>query len=295
MNALCIAVHMQERNSIFNYSDYKVFLRNYAQLAKSKNPSWSFGAWAQRLNLASTSAITMIVNGDRHPSLDVGQRLCSYFKFNEKEKSFFLDLVRLQKVKNDPELSYLILKNLTSNHPLRKFTTLKAETFDAISSWAHYAVREMTTLPDFSNDPDWIKERLCFPVGKKQIEKAILDLAANGLISKDKNNVWRSTNHQITTTDDVAQEAIVQYHEQVAELAKLAVRQFDTVEREFGALTLNIKPKDMKKIKEFIRKFQDEFLKNFESSAGEETYQLELGFFPLTRKEKKNEAKITND
>lgn len=277
--------------NVFNFCDYKAFLRAYAQEAKRHSRVWSFGQWAQKMNLSSTSAITMIVNGSRHPSQDVAQKLCVFFRFSEKEKTFFLDLVRLKKVKNDPELSYLILKNLTRTHPLKKFTTLNAETFEAISNWEHYAIREMLTLPDFQESPDWIKERLAFPVGKKQIEKALSDLMNNGLVARDENKKLRSTQAQITTEDDVVQEAIVRFHEQTLDLAKVAIRQNRVNEREYGAVTLNVRKHDLEKIKNFIRNVQSEFLNAFEAVDGDETYELAVQFFPLTKKSEKGEGR----
>jgi uncharacterized protein (TIGR02147 family) len=66
----------------------------------------------KKLGFKATTSLTMIINGQRHPGQDTINTFIQYFKFDEKQSEYFADLVRFEKLKTDPRLYDLILKEL---------------------------------------------------------------------------------------------------------------------------------------------------------------------------------------
>ena len=54
---------MRPEKDVIRYSDYRAFLLDFAQWKKAKTPNWSYGIWAKRLGLKTTSSITKVLQG----------------------------------------------------------------------------------------------------------------------------------------------------------------------------------------------------------------------------------------
>ncbi|MNT06148.1 hypothetical protein D3C72_1408020 [compost metagenome] len=68
--------------------------------------------WAQRMGLRDTSSITKILNGAREPGELITERLVAYFDFNDKDKLYFEDMIRLKKISKDPRLSAVLMEKM---------------------------------------------------------------------------------------------------------------------------------------------------------------------------------------
>jgi hypothetical protein len=64
--------------------------------------------------------------------------------------------------------------------------------------------------------------------------------------------------------------------------AKKALRRVSLDKREFNAETFVIDEANLPEAKEFIREFKSKFVRTFEEKEGNQAYQLQIQFFPLT-------------
>ena len=74
-------------------------------------------------------------------------------------------------------------------------------------------------------------------------------------------------------------------HEEELELAKIALQKIAVEQRDFSSLSVVLNSKNLKRAKELVRKFRNEFIQSIENedSEGEDVYTLCLQLFPLTR------------
>ncbi|MGE3975770.1 MAG: TIGR02147 family protein [Bdellovibrionales bacterium] len=272
---------------IFQYSDYRSFLKNYAKVKKEVSPQWTLGMWAKRLDLKATTSLTMILNGQRHPGPKIVERFSEYFHFNKREKQFFSDLILLNKIKNDSRLKLLIMQELKKLSPNKSFQLLDEKTFSAISNWYFYCIRQMTKLQEFHEEPEWLKRHIHFLLSEKQIRSSIETLLDLQLLKRSEHGVLEISKAQLQTSQDVESEAIKQFHEQMLENAKIALRKTAVNKREFSGLTVTIKKEKINQAKELLRNFVDEFEKLMIEEKGDAVYQLNMQFFPLAEIETK--------
>ena len=268
---------------IFKYTDYRSFLHAYAHDAKRKNSRWSYGQWAMQLDLRGTASLTMVLNGQRKPGPEITHKLISFFKFKGKEREYFYDLVRLEKVKDDPRLSVLLMEQMSKVHPNQEFRVLDYKTFSAISHWHYYAIREMTRLSDFKENPDWISKKLYFKITPRDVKVAVQTLLELELLKRGDNGKLEVSHGRLDTKNDVADEGIKRFHEQMISHAKEAVRLIPVGEREITASTFTLKVSNIPRAKEMIRKFKQRFCCLLEEEGGNQTYQINIQFFPLTK------------
>jgi uncharacterized protein (TIGR02147 family) len=260
-----------------------VFLAEFYQEKKRANSSWSYGVWARQLELKSSSTLIMILKGQRNPSRALTKDLCRYFNFDKTEAQYFSDLVTLAKARNDVQLSLQVLKKLETRHPDRGFHLLNQDSFQTISNWYHYAIREMTRLPGFLEDPKWIAERLQFPVSEERISEAIQNLLRLGLIQRRSSGRLEATAVHLDTKADIADEGLKRHHEQHLENAKKAIRRLTPAEREISGGCFAIRAENLSRAKELIRSFQIQLCNELEVTDGDSVFQIEVAFFPLTK------------
>jgi len=268
--------------SVFDYTDYRSFVSSFFKEKKNDNPNFSLRLWAPKLGLKGPSALSMVLNGQRHPGSELTDQFVEFFRFSSQQAKYFRLLVRLAKVNGDEKKRIELLKELQKIHPKNNFYLLDGDMFDSISNWYFFAIRELVQLEDFKEDYSWISKRLNKAISPQEAKRAITVMLRLGLLKQGTNKKLVQADNQITTTSDIGSEALKQFHEEMITLARQSIRTVPVYEREITSVTLNISPIKMKEAKELIREFRIRFTDLIEESPGKETYQLNVQFFPLT-------------
>lgn len=277
------ATQTTARLSPLAFKDYRAFLHAHVQVKKSANPAWSYTVWARQLGLKSSSTLIMILNGQRNPGRGLLDDLARYFKLTAPEKQYFGDLVRLAKAHTDVQLSMQVMKQLEERHPGKGFRLLDRDTYFAVSHWYYLAIREMIQLKSFREDPEWIAAQLQFPVTPEKVSEAIDTLIRLGLVARTANGRLSSTANHLDTGTDVADEGIKRHHEQQLENAKAALRSVAPSLREISGGCFAIKASSLPRAKEIISQFQIQLCNELEAKEGDQVFQLEVAFFPLSK------------
>ena len=272
-----------ENISVCSYSSYRAFLLAHAQGQKEQNRRWTYGSWAKKLGLKSTSSITKIVKGERHPGPDITDRLVRYFRFAPKEESYFHDLVSLQKVQNDPRFAVLLMEKMGKEHPDGKIRLLDDKEFFVISHWYVLAIREMVRMNEFCEEPSWIAKRFLPKLTAREVKEAIAALEQTGLVKRDRQGKLAVSEGRVHSGNEVASEGIKRYHTQMLDNAKSALRQVPVDQREMTASTLVISSEKLPEAKQLIREFKSKFARLLEDVSGDRVYQMQIQLFPLTK------------
>lgn len=227
----------------------------------------------------------MILQGTRNPGLKLAQALALSLQLKPNEAQYFQDLISLEKSKKNPHLHLVLMERLQKRNPARDFRVLDRDSFRAIANWYCYAIREMVDLKDFRDDPEWIRSRLKFKVSKKEIVDAIESLLRLGLLERDENGFLKYAQGTVTTGNDMHDEGLKRFHEQVLENAKQAVRTIEPKQREISGVTFALNKEDLPKAKEILRRAHLEILNISAKTGGDAVFQLETILFPLTQTE----------
>lgn len=276
---------MQAQPSLFEYVDLQSYLRDYYQWRKTKQPGWSYSVWARSLSLRSQSTLIMLVNGQRNPGPNLTRKMVSHFQFNSQEASYFQSLVALRKAaKGDFSKNLHLMKNLEANHPDQNFRVLDRMTFEAIGGWQYYAIRELVHLRDFKEDAQWIAKRLGGKITASEAREALDRLLQLGMLERDPHGRLRHTSRHIQTTKDIADLGIKTFHINCLEQAKQSIWEVEPELRQISGCTFAIKKSHLKTAKNLIREFQMKMCELLENPKADDVYQLEVAFFPLTRR-----------
>jgi uncharacterized protein (TIGR02147 family) len=227
----------------------------------------------------------MILQGKRNPGPKLAHAFAKTLELKPTEANYFYDLIGLEKSKRNPHLHCVLLERLQKQSPKKALRFVDRDSFSAIANWYCYAIREMVDLRDFREDLEWIQKRLLFKVTKKEITDAIDSLCRVGLLQRDANGVLRYSDGTVSTSNDLHDEGLKRFHEQVLDNAKLAVRLVSPSQREISGVTFALNKEDIPKAKEILREAYQEILRISAKMDGEAIFQLETALFPLTTME----------
>ncbi len=270
-----------------NYLNYRVYLQDYYRFRKERQASWSYATWASQLGLKSKSAVAMILTGRRHPSYKLTCALSAYFQLSGEDAEYFADLVQLEKSGNGSNVSFLLMQRLAKKRESQTFERLDLDTFSVISQWYYTALKEMVNLEGFRFSPNWISHQLYGRISSREARTAIQKLVQLGILEKDSEGRLCARQVHLRTANDVADEGLKRFHEQMLDLARSSIRQEAVAEREVLGTTFAIREQDVPKAKKLLRELTHELTESVESPRGDRVYQLQIGFFPLTRKRSK--------
>jgi uncharacterized protein (TIGR02147 family) len=275
---------------LFSYTDYRTFLNDYNAKKKEANPNWSMGNWGRKLGVSSTAVLSNVLNGKRNPGNKLTTLFTDYFKFSEREREYFIDLVRLKKAGSDASLSIALMEKMKKLNPVADFELLSDEQFNTISKWYYFGIREMINLPYFIEDFDWIAKQLGGKITATEAKRAIRDLLTISLLDRDENGKLIVKNSTFKTTTDIASEGLKRFHEGMINNALESIRKTEVSKRDISGRTINISEKNLGRLKEYIKDFRDKVEELFEESCVDsKTYQLNVQLFPLNQGIEKEE------
>lgn len=226
--------------------------------AQSRSSRFSQRAMAKRLGLSS-GALSEILRGKRHVSPKLAARIAERLDLSPAERRALGIEVRTG------QTEFL----------------LSADTFHLISDWWHFALLNLTQTEGFRSEMNWISRRLGISVVR--VREAVERLERLGLLTKDARGRWKRSHKRLKTSDQIKSLAIQKAHREDLPLIEQALDEVPLELRDLSSITITVDPKRLVRLKEMIRKFQDEFIDEAESVPGKEVYRLAVHLFPLTR------------
>lgn len=269
--------------AIYEYIDPAEYLTDALEEKKEKNPAFSLRSWAQQLGMKSHGPLHAMLKGQRNIPKKYIPLIIKSLKLQGKEAKFFELLVDLSRAKSMEEKE-LYRERLQALSPKELREVSDIEAYKYITEPLHIIIAEMTELKVFKNSLGWIKMRLRPHLNLKDAEEIVERLINLEILKKEGHKLKKQIQH-IYTSKEVMNKAVQLYHKKMGALAIEQISEQSIDQREFNAISFNIKKKDLPKIKEFIREFSDQMVQNFEASSGqgEETYHLNVQFFSLTK------------
>ncbi len=255
--------------NVFNYINYRSFLGDSFNFQQSKNSRLSESAFIQRAGYGANSRgyLKLILAGKRNISHKAVLGFAKSLKLTEKEKGYFENLVYFNQSSEDEEKGYYFekMQKFIKGKESEPYNLLKSQ-YHYVSRWYLIAIRELVSLKDFIEDPDWISRKLRKEVSKAQVKEAIADLITLGLLQRNASGELEQCEAIVKFTDSSVNFSAVQ-DIQLQLLGKAMERiEADPYEaRSASSIYLTVKRDDFSNIREDIKKFRMELLKKYGS------------------------------
>lgn len=249
--------------SIYDYTNYRCFLRDRFSAIKRQNPLFSYRSFNRLAGLKNSGFLKLVIDGKKNLAENGIRKLALGFKLGEAETKYFAALVRLNQAGNQEEKSHYF-RELSRNKRFVEAKPLTAAQYNLFSRWYYAAILELVRLFVSESagasrrikDEKWLQSELNPPVGLREIKKAVRELRQLDLLSVDNEGSLVRRDAMLRTDDEVASISAFSFHSEMIRLAARAVIKERGRDREFSTLTVATSAKGFQRAKQEIQRFR---------------------------------------
>ncbi|MCI0474229.1 MAG: TIGR02147 family protein [Ignavibacteria bacterium] len=272
---------------IFDYLDYRDYLREYYEEKKAENPFFSYKLFGRMVDI-DQSYLAKVLIKERHIAQKSIRKFIEYFKLSDIEAEYFETLVHFIKAKTDKQ-SRLFFEKLLSFKEVKR-NILTTQQYEFYTKWYYSAIRSLLQFYDFQGDYKKLAEQLSPPISAGEAKQAINLLQTLQLIKQDADGRYVLADKAITSGKEWHSLAINSFQEQTIGMAAESVARHKRELRDISTVTMNIGPADLQRIKELIQQFRNTVIQYVNDNASpENVYQLNVQLYPLTNVSRKKE------
>ena len=276
--------------SVFDYFDFRLFLRDIFIEKKRQCKTFSHRSLAQKLGLSTSNFILLIMQGKRNLGADLRGKITEYFCMNTNETQYFETLVNLGQAKSDAEKNRLLSRLVGMRKSLR-ITTLTDAQIEYLSSWYNPVIRELVTSTDWNGDYARLGRMVRPAITASQARKAVRLLIDCGLII-ECNGSYKQPSSLVSLFPKTVSPVITAFHREMALRAAEALDTPDTENRNMTGCTLHISRKTFDLITEELSECRKRILKLAQAdNDADSVYHCNFHFFAVSQPEKKKKGK----
>lgn len=247
----------------------------------ARNPSYSLRAFARNLGV-SHAYLSMLLNGKRRIPVHQALRFSQLAGLSETESKSLVASCREAALERFESAGARTTPRTA--RPTLEYYRLQLDDFRMLSEWYHVAILDLTQLENFRSEPRWIAERLGLKTS--EVGAAVRRLVRLGMLDVSA-EPWKKSHSHVEVFPLRSEEAVRRFHLQMLEKAKesMSCQSQEAFEaREIGGTTTAVNPARLQEAKRRIRKFRRSLMGYVTQGHCTELYQLNVQFFPLTRK-----------
>lgn len=270
--------------SVYDYLEYRQFLRDFYVQQKKTNTFFSYRYIGNKVGMDS-SFLIKVLQGHLHIADDRIESFTRICAFNDKEAAYFEALVHFNKAKTEKESKLYFEKMLSINKA--KSDKLGESQYEFFQKWYYSAVWSLLDGAPFLGDPKELGAMLAPPIGAKEAKQALKLLEDLKLIARDASGAYKAVGLNLTTGKEWRSVAITQYQREMIRIAEESLERFKKEERDVSTLTLNIPESALPEIRELTGEFRESLKKLVNSYPDpDRVFQLNIQLFPLTARRK---------
>lgn len=281
--------------SIYDFTDYREFLKSFFEFKKLTNPAYSASMFARKAGLGSNSRgyLKLVIENKRNLSAQTIRSFSDALGFTAHESLYFENLVLFNQSDRGQDKKYYFDRLVASNRGNKpeQLELMKAGILYH-SNWYYFAVREMVALKGFKEDNAWISQQLRGKVKKDEVAQAVRDLLSLGLLTRDPEGNLKQSEPLVKVSGGFYNPYIQKFHLEMLDRSKEAILEDDYEDRHASGVTLSCSIEHLPEIKRAISQFRDQITERFgvEDLPPDSVLQMSIQLFQLTLPKKSKET-----
>lgn len=242
--------------NIFQYLDFKKYLREFYLYKKQSLRSYSYAAFANRAKLRTPNYLKRVIDGERPLSSENIAKFCVGLNLNPKESIYFEALVNFnQSVDQSVRKHYFSVLRQSAKGEDGSAVELVADQFEVFLHWFILPVRELVLLNDFVESPEYIVKKLKNKITKKQAASAIELLLKVDLLQRNEQGRLVQSSPVIRYSQDVVNLAVREFHHQMLDRSKQSMQEDEFDSWNVRALSIAVTKEKISKIHQELNDF----------------------------------------
>ncbi len=260
----------------------RAFLRDYLEYLKAEDPKFSLRKLSEAAGLAN-GFLPMFLSGKRNFSMQSAQRILRHLKLDARESKYFLLISELA-LASTPEIRLEILDRLHRMEIYQEKNSKEFEVHQYLKRWYYVAIRELSLLSDFTDDPQWIKKRLRGRMTLNEIKVALQFLKEHEFIQQKDGVFFKNDDKEIDCLDGIFKISLSTFHRQMLELTADSIDQINGKQRIVLGNTMPLRNIDVAEVQRILSNALDQIQAlEPKDGSGDEVYHFVVAGFPLTQ------------
>jgi uncharacterized protein (TIGR02147 family) len=269
---------------IYQYSDYRKYLKALLEEKKKENKLFSHRAVLQKMGVSSTGFLANVLSGRKNLTPDQVQKLTGILKMKAGEARYFECLVLFNQARSLEDKNAQ-MKRMVANQKVET-RTLSKKHLNLFNNWHYVVLREMLYFHRLKDDYRTAGRMLQPSISSEEVEKAVRELEALDFIAKDAEGVYRQKDLAVTTGNEIRSVQVANFQMETLELAKAALDRLPMAERDISCMTLTLSAGSFEQVKTEIQAFRKRLSAiAIADDQADQVYQANIQFFPVTKKE----------
>ncbi len=271
---------------IYEYLDYRAFLRDWFAGMQAATPAYSYRLAAKRIG-CNPAFFIRVLQGKKNVSSEMAFRIAGVLKLNRRAIEYFDLLVQSSRADSQAETKFLMERIGAFRNS--KIATLDAARYEFFSKWYYSAIREVLEFHPFHGNYTQLARLVVPAIKPSEAKRAVEVLLQLDLIRKEPSGAYHRTEAVVTTGEGWKSQAIVEYQLDTLDLAKEALVRIPPEARNISTLTLCLSDPTYLAIIEKLKAFRRETLELAKNDPEpDKVCQFNFQLFPLTHWETKH-------
>lgn len=267
-------------NSIFEYLDYRDFLKYYYEERKRKLPLFSYQMFGTKLNI-SASHLFHVLEKKRHLPVRCTPAAKKCLELTGRASEYFDLLLAASRTKKLKERDELMNKAFQLKDIHRR--ALEKEELTYLSQWWTVVIRSFLQMNQGRIDLNGIANSIRPQVSIDQVKESIELLKSLGFVVNIGHGRVKLSDSHLTIRGEEKFEAIRQFQSQVMNLAQSSLKDVAPTERDISTLTMAIDEDCFSDIKIMLQEFRRQIqIRIDECPVPSRVMQLNLALFPVS-------------
>jgi uncharacterized protein (TIGR02147 family) len=269
--------------NLFEYFDYRQFLRDFYEEKKKGNYFYSFRFMAEKVGI-DHSLLVKVLLGKRHISSGSVRQFGRLCGFSASEEKYFETLVNFDKARSESQSKVYFEKLLS----LKGHTSKKIEEhhYEYFKKWHYAALRSLLDFYEFrGEDFKRLGEQLNPRISESEAREAVALLEKLGFIARNQNGVYRVCEAHVSTGEKWHSLAIKNYQKEIISHSLYSLERDSRETRDISTITMSITEDGFKEITELVKEFRAAVIKRVDEmnlDNRDRVYQLNMQLIPLS-------------
>ena len=267
--------------NVFEYTDYRKFLRDRIVYLKMKKKKYTYRYIAKEVGFKSAGYLTQVIQGKSKLSHQMIMKFADVLSLKKREANYFELMVHYNQAKTHEKKKHFF-RNMIG-YKKGRARTLDPDEYEFYDHWYYSAIRAIFNYYSFKDDYKKLAAMVVPRITVAEARKAIAVLLKLGLIVKDNKGSYFLTSKHVTTGFNSDSIIINNFVLNTIDIAKDAFYRFAKEDRSFSALTLSVSKNGYDTIKNRVDAFRKELVDIVQNDSGiDRVCQVNFQLFPLT-------------
>ncbi|MDB5104359.1 MAG: hypothetical protein JWP91_2048 [Fibrobacteres bacterium] len=268
---------------IYEYSDYRLFIKDYYDRNKAVNAAFSYRYLAEKAGINSAPFFKFLIEGKRNLTKSSMLKICSALGLKDKEAEYFEHLVFFNQAKTVREKNQFF-DRLIALQKARNVMRIRQDQYAYFRDWHHCIIRELAAMGGFKDDFAALGRMLNPAISAEKAEESIQLVLELGFLRKEDGR-YIQAEPLLTTGFGIQSYQIIRHQVKMLEMAIEAFERCPPEDRISSSTTLSLSRKTFEKVIGKMRDFRTLVMEMArQDESPEAVFQMTMNLFTVTRK-----------